>query len=74
MTASETARTLPPDPSVDGWWWVMRRKQISLWAWHSDAICMPGMWGTGTRAMAPEEARAAGWRCYAPAVPPGDAT
>ncbi len=59
-------RTLPPDPSVPGLWWVQRHRLWEVWEWH----CGATYWVRGTEGISPKQAHSAGWRCIAPAVPP----
>ncbi len=63
----DTFGTLPPDPSVPGLWWMRNGWEWTVWAW------VPGMgaWSLGCGDYnEPTLARAEGWRCIGPAVPP----
>ena len=60
-------RTIPPDPSVPGLWWMQHTNgHWEAWVWLSTN----GEWVEPGAHTSPEDAHAAGWRCIAPAVPP----
>ncbi len=66
MPNNSDARTLPPDPSVPGLWWVRRSRQWEVWRWCADGR----FWVIGTDYRTPMDVHEYGWRCIAPAVPP----
>lgn len=71
---ADTPRTLPPDPSVPGLWWMRNRSgRWNAWKWMPATAIAPGVWAVGEAAILPDEAHANGWRCIAPAVPPESA-
>ena len=65
---TDTPRTLPPDPSVAGLWWVQHEDDFRVWKWSPDRH----QWDTGQDDYGAYEADQYGWRVVGPAVPPGD--
>lgn len=64
---SDTPRTLPPDPSVPGLWWLCIGNMCTVMAWRPSILA----WcDTDGGRCDPIGAHAAGWRCVKPAVPP----
>lgn len=68
MSSADAGRTLPPDPSVPGLWWVFREASghWRVWQWR----CLARMWAAPGCFLEPWEAHDDGWRCVAEAVPP----
>ena len=57
---------VPPDPTVDGFWWVIDREgALHVWRWdaYGDWSDEPGYWVRGTELDYPA-------RVVGPAVPP----
>lgn len=73
MPNDPDTRTLPPDPSVPGLYWLRSGDWWRVWEWKPDMgdwRGLQGFWRTGDSAVLPQDAHAGGWRCIAEAVPP----
>lgn len=71
MSSADAGRTLPPDPSVPGLWWLHRKGRVGWSGWTTaewDASLK--VWMLAGYPMHPHTAHAAGWRCITEAVPP----